>query len=94
MALAVMIVSNEGGKDSVTTIAASREEAKEAAGVLARSPTRKTYGIETVTALKYICRAWQVMGEKWGCNERGKGTDKENIAAVQPPGGESEKPAN
>ena len=65
MAIAVMILSDEGGRDTVTTIAASREEAEKAGEVLSRSPARKTLGIETEQAIKFIGRAWDVIGKRW-----------------------------
>ena len=65
MAIALLIVSNEGGQNSVTTIAANEKEAIEAVKVLASNTGSKFLGIETEGASKYIARAWDVMGQHW-----------------------------
>jgi hypothetical protein len=64
MAIAVMIVSTEGGRQTVTTIAASEEEAREAATALETARPR-FLGIDSEAATKYTARAWEVIGQHW-----------------------------
>lgn len=63
MALAVLIVSTEGGVNSLTTISASEQEAAEA--LIAVKGKGKFLGIQTENAVKFMARAWQVMGQHW-----------------------------
>lgn len=72
MAIAVMILSTEGGRNTVTTVAASASEAVEAEKVLGCCPERKHFGIETEQAIKYFARAWDVIGQKWEQEHKGK----------------------
>ena len=74
MAIALMIVSNEGGKESVTTIAASEQEAREAVGVLERGAGSRFLGVETENASKFIARAWEVMDKHWAAANSQKPT--------------------
>ena len=43
MATAIMILSNEGGKDSAVIVAASREDAKAVAGIAKKPPGPSTW---------------------------------------------------
>lgn len=70
MAIAILIVSNEGGKESVTTIAASESEAREAVGVLERGAGSRFFGVDTEAATAYTARAWEVMGQHWEKNKK------------------------
>ena len=44
MAMAIMILSNEGGKDAAVIVAASKEEAREVAGIAKRCAGAKFFG--------------------------------------------------
>ncbi len=65
MAMAIMILSNEGGRDVATIVAASRDEAKAVAGIAKRATGAKYLGVETMAARKLIDEAILSMGEKW-----------------------------
>lgn len=55
MAMAIMILSNEGGRDVATIVAASRDEAKAVAGIAKRTTGARYVGAETMAA----------MGKRW-----------------------------
>lgn len=59
MALAVLIVSTEGGKNTCSIISASEGEAAEALMAVKSKP--RFIGIDTEKATIYACRAWEVM---------------------------------
>ena len=63
MALAVLIVSTEGGRKSCSIISASEAEAAEALTAVKSKPT--FIGIDTEKAITYMARAWQVAGEHY-----------------------------
>ena len=65
MAMAIMILSNDSGKDTATIVAASREDAKAVAGIAKRTTGAKYLGVETLAARKLIDEAVLTMGEKW-----------------------------
>ena len=66
MALGIMILSTEGGKQTATMLAADKEEVKELAETFT-IPACKfiNMGNEAETALRYYTRAWGVLGDKW-----------------------------
>ena len=78
MAMAIMILSNEGGKDAAVIVAASKEEAREVAGIAKRCAGAKFLGAETEEALRLAGDALADMGHKWeeahknetGCGNR------------------------
>ena len=61
MALALLILSNEGGRDTITTIAANEQEANEAMGVLTRTTDSKFLAYSNPKAMDYVSRAWKVL---------------------------------
>lgn len=63
MALAMLIVSTEGGQKTCAVISASEQEAAEALTAVKAEPT--FIGIDTEKAIKYMARAWQVCGEHY-----------------------------
>ena len=63
MALAMLIVSTEGGQKTCAVISASKQEAAEALTAVKSEPT--FIGIDSEKAIKYMARAWQVAGEHW-----------------------------
>lgn len=73
-----MILSNEGGKDSAVIVAASREDAKEVAGIAKKATGAKYLGAETEEALRLTGDALAEMGRKW---EREHGPKKPSPAA-------------
>jgi predicted transcriptional regulator YdeE len=64
MAVGVLIISNEGGKKTAAMVAASVEQAKEL-GETFSLPAYKYMSISTEQAIKYVSRAWDVMGDAW-----------------------------
>lgn len=65
MAIAIMILSNEGGKDTATIVAASRADAREVAGIAKRCNGARYLGAETEEALKLTGDTLAEMGRKW-----------------------------
>ena len=65
MAISVVILSSEKGRNTCTFIASSQEEADEAANVIDGEPKKKFIGVNTPEAAEYLGRAWQVMGDRW-----------------------------
>lgn len=63
MALGIMILSTEGGKQTATMIAADQNEVKELAETF--TVPACTLISEPETAMKYYSRAWAVYGDKW-----------------------------
>jgi hypothetical protein len=66
MALGIIILSTEGGKQTATMLAADKEEVKELAETFT-IPACKfiNVGNEAETAMQYYCRAWEVIGNRW-----------------------------
>lgn len=65
MAIAIMILSNEGGKDAATIVAASKEEAREVAGIAKRCNGARYLGAETEEALRLTGDTLADMGRRW-----------------------------
>lgn len=66
MALGIMILSTEGGKQTATMLAADKEEVMELAETFTIPACQFiNAGDEAETAIKYYCRAWEVIGNKW-----------------------------
>lgn len=63
MALGIMILSTEGGKQTATMLAADKEEVKELAETFTIPAC--TLISDPETAIKYYGRAWEVYGNKW-----------------------------
>lgn len=59
MALAVLILSTEGGRNSLTSISSSPEEAKAAKEAL--ECEGKFLRVDSEQSVKFMARAWQVM---------------------------------
>lgn len=65
MSIAVMILSNERGRDYVGIVSESEDAARDAVKVLERGAQSRFLGIESEQAIKCLCRAWEVMGDRW-----------------------------
>ena len=65
MAIAIMILSNEGGKDAATIVAASKDEAREVAGIAKRCNGARYLGAETEEALRLTGDTLADMGRRW-----------------------------
>lgn len=65
MAMAIVILSNEGGKDKALIVAASREDAKAVAGIARKCTGSRYLGIDNPKAIECAAEAWDMMGRKW-----------------------------
>ena len=63
MALAMLIVSTENGRNSCSVISASEAEAAEALTAVKSEP--HFIGIGTEKAITYMARAWEVCGQHY-----------------------------
>lgn len=58
MAIAIAVLSNDGGKDKALIIAASRKDAQEVAGIAKRLTGSKYMGIDNPQAALALSDAW------------------------------------
>lgn len=65
MAMAIMILSNETGKDTATIVAASQEDAKEVAGIAKRATGAKYVGAETMAGGMLVSETMAALGKRW-----------------------------
>lgn len=65
MAMAIMILSNEGGRDVATIVAASKGDAKEVAGIAKRVTGAKYVGAESMAATLLVGDTLAAMGKRW-----------------------------
>lgn len=66
MGLAIAILSTEQGKNTLTTIAASMEEAADVYGTINKHNTKTAFMTpDNPMAIQYIARAYEVLGDKW-----------------------------
>ena len=65
MATAIMILTNDGGRDAVTTIAASREEAREVVGIAKRATGSKFLPPSSMAAPILMSEAWDAVAKAW-----------------------------
>lgn len=65
MATAIMILTNDGGRDAVTTIAASREEAREVVGIAKRATGSKFLSPASMAAPVLMAEAWETVAKAW-----------------------------
>ena len=65
MAMAIMILSNEGGKDAAVIVAASKEEAREVAGIAKRATGARYVGAETMAGVVLVSETMAAMGKRW-----------------------------
>ena len=65
MATAIMILTNDGGRDAVTTIAASREEAREVVGIAKRATGSKFLSPASMAAPVLMAEAWEAVAKAW-----------------------------
>lgn len=72
MATAVIIVTNEGGRESVATIAASKEAARQVVGIAKRATGSRYVGVETMAALPLLAEALETMSKDWERERGGK----------------------
>lgn len=77
MSTAIIIVSNEGGKERAVTIAASKEGARQVVGICKRMTGSRFIGVETMAALPVLSEAWGQLSYEWEAAYRGgNGADK------------------
>lgn len=79
MATAIMILSNEGGKEGVITIAASKSAAKEVVRIAKRAKGSKYVGIETMATMPLLSEALKVINDEWEkefCRQGGEHGEK------------------
>ena len=65
MAMAIVILSNEGGRDVATIVAASRDEARAVAGIAKRATGAKYVGAETMAGVRLVSDVMAAMGKRW-----------------------------
>lgn len=65
MATAIMILSNEGGKETAAIVAASRDEAKAVAGIAKRCKGSRYLEIDNPMAIQTTAEAWDIIGKAW-----------------------------
>ena len=65
MAMAIMILSNEGGKETATIVAASKGDAKEVAGIAKRATGARYVGAETMAGVVLVSETMAAMGKRW-----------------------------
>lgn len=65
MAIAIMILSDEGGRNSATIVAASKADAKAVAGIAKRCSGARYLGAETEEALRLTGDTLADMGRRW-----------------------------
>ena len=98
MAIAIMILSNEGGKEAVTTIAPSKEAAREVVGIAKRATGTKFLSVSSMAAPIMLSEAYKAMGDQWERDFRGRGDGAEqgegaeNPQGVQPNSRKNKKP--
>ena len=74
MAIAIAILSTEHGKNTLTTIAASIEEAADVYRTVNKHNSKVCFmSPDNPKAIQYLTRAYEVVGEHW---ETGKATGK------------------
>ena len=76
MATAIMILTNEGGRERVTTIAASKEAAREVVGIAKRATGSKFVGVESMAALPLLSEAWAAIDGDWAALRCGRKVSK------------------
>lgn len=65
MATAIMILTNDGGRDAVTTIAASKEAAREVVGIAKRATGSKFLPPSSMAAPILMSEAWDAVAKAW-----------------------------
>lgn len=64
MALAILILSTEGGRNSATMIGAGQQEAVAALDAVHAPSVYKFLDVGNPAAVRYVARAFDVLGEK------------------------------
>lgn len=83
MATAIMILSNEGGREAVTTIAASKEAAREVVGIAKRATGTRFLSVSSMAAPIILSEAYKVMGEQWGQDYTGQSEKIRKDSAIE-----------
>lgn len=65
MATAIMILSNDSGRDGALIIAASKEDARAVAGIVKRCTGSRYLGIDNPQAIQAAAEAWDIIGRVW-----------------------------
>lgn len=68
MATAIMILSNEGGKDGVITIAANKKAAREVVGIAKKAKGSRFVPIDSMAATGLLAEAFAVIDRDWKKN--------------------------
>jgi hypothetical protein len=80
MAIAIAILSTEQGKNTLTTIAASIEEAADVYRTVNKQNSKVCFmSPDNPRAIQYLTRAYEVVGNHW---ETGKATGKAKAEAT------------
>jgi len=77
MGLAIAILSTEQGKNTLTTIAASMEEAADVYGTVNKHNSKVCFmSPDNPRAIQYLTRAYEVVGEHWETGHKTAGNAK------------------
>lgn len=68
MSAAIILVTNENGKEAAVTIAANKEEARAVAGICKRLTGARFVGIDTMAASMLLCEAYGEISKAWEAN--------------------------
>lgn len=77
MAIAIAILSTEHGKNTLTTIAASIEEAADVYRTVNKHNSKVCFmSPDNPKAIQYLTRAYEVVGEHWETGHKATGNAK------------------
>jgi hypothetical protein len=77
MAIAIAILSTEHGKNTLTTIAASIEEAADVYGTVNKHNSKVCFmSPDNPRAIQYLTRAYEVVGNHWETGHKTAGNAK------------------
>jgi hypothetical protein len=83
MAIAIAILSTEHGKNTLTTIAASIEEAADVYGTVNKHNSKVCFmSPDNPRAIQYLTRAYEVIGNHWETDHKTAGNAKAEVMAT------------
>ncbi len=83
MGLAIAILSTEQGKNTLTTIAASIEEAADVYRTVNKHNSKVCFmSPDNPKAIQYLTRAYEVVGEHWETGHKATGKAKAEVMAT------------
>jgi hypothetical protein len=83
MAIAIAILSTEHGKNTLTTIAASIEEAADVYGTVNKHNSKVCFmSPDNPRAIQYLTRAYEVVGNHWETDHKTAGNAKAEVMAT------------